>query len=164
MSIIDAGAEFFGARSAALGLEDALLEAAGARGMAAALEGGLGAAGLSEGATAPFDFIEETLAGEAAIDGVGPGILDGHGHAGGRMDERHGSRDFVHMLAAGTGGAGEGFLEIGLADAETAHAGCKSIFGGLYCRGLAHRVAWWRLSSRLRPWKLRNTRRESRRR
>ena len=121
-----------------------MFEGAGARRIAAAGEGGFGAAGLSAFAAPFFDFVEESLAGEAAIHGLGAGILDGDGNARGAVDERNGSGDLVNVLAAGSGGAGEGFRQIGLADAEALHAALDCVSGGL--DGFAHGLAGWKLS------------------
>ena len=75
-----------------------------------------------------FDGIDQALAGELAVHGLGAGVLDGDGDICVAKPERDGGGDFVHMLAAGAGGAAELLLEISLGDAQAVHAALE---GGL---------------------------------
>ena len=77
-----------------------------------------------------FDGIDQPLAGELAVHGLGAGILDGDGDICVAIPERDGGGDFVHVLAAGAGGAGELLLEIRLGNAQPVHAALKRGFLG----------------------------------
>ena len=95
--------------------------------------GAVFAAALLDGG---LDGIDQALAGELAVHGLGAGVLDGDGDICVAVPERDGGGDFVHMLAAGAGGAAELFLEIRLGDPQAVHAALERGFlGG---RGFIH--------------------------
>lgn len=125
-------AEALDRRAAFFLFEDALLESPGAwsGGAAFLLPGGaLSGARLLADA---FDKVEEASPGELPIARLGAAVLGRDGEAGGLVLEGHRGGNFVYILAAGAGGAGEFLSEIRLLQAEPREPrqfGCLKIRG-----------------------------------
>ena len=81
-----------------------------------------GAFGGNEAVLPFLNFVEEQTAGEETVESLLAGFLAFDLEAGGAMKEHDAGGGFVDVLAAVAAGADEGFLDVGLADAERGHA------------------------------------------